>query len=275
METTRPPPSFPGWRPFNEATTSRPWRRGLRQSRPHSDVRLQRSHDLSAVETSPSGKRWSAQGNLQRSHDLSAVETILRVINLMIGKDLQRSHDLSAVETRSFQCTLSKPRRTFNEATTSRPWRLLCFICNRFRVANLQRSHDLSAVETLLHYHTEHHLGATSTKPRPLGRGDLRLIPPPPHVQRTSTKPRPLGRGDLPEEAVDAVGQLTSTKPRPLGRGDMFKVYGLDGSTYTSTKPRPLGRGDSSTLAILASHALALQRSHDLSAVETRISPVL
>ncbi len=196
METTRPPPSFPGWRPFNEATTSRPWRRGLRQSRPHSDVRLQRSHDLSAVETSPSGKRWSAQGNLQRSHDLSAVETILRVINLMIGKDLQRSHDLSAVETRSFQCTLSKPRRTFNEATTSRPWRLLCFICNRFRVANLQRSHDLSAVETLLHYHTEHHLGATSTKPRPLGRGDLRLIPPPPHVQRTSTKPRPLGRGD-------------------------------------------------------------------------------
>ena len=85
-----------------------------------------------------------------------------------------------------------------------------------------------------------------------------------------STKPRPFGRGDsLVRRQVERVS-VPSTKPRPFGRGDEAPPLVLEGVRPPSTKPRPFGRGDDPVIGDFARGQESLQRSHDLSAVETR-----
>src|SRR4051794_31853668 len=82
-----------------------------------------------------------------------------------------------------------------------------------------------------------HDLSAVETVHAPALDGDDDVHP-------ASTEPRPLGRGNPLEERLPAPAIGASTEPRPLGRGN-------DGSF--TVKPK----------------VVLLQRSHDLSAVET------
>ena len=159
---------------FNEATTFRSWRHYEEAYRKSPKMILQRSHDLSVVETPSVGRSGGGRRSdfneattfrswrhvtplcplsttllsLQRSHDLSVVETCLTDSSIARVRSLQRSHDLSVVETRIGKQIEFHREQDFNEATTFRSWR-------REGLDALPGNDD-----------------PTSTKPRPFGRGD-------------------------------------------------------------------------------------------------------
>ncbi len=142
-----------------------------------------------------------------------------------------------------------RPRRGFNAATASRPWRTSRQAGIDSTACRLQCGHGLSAVENLTQrvwtidevkgLQCGHGLSAVeNASRRRAGSGS----------RRASMRPRPLGRGEPgPAEAAEPAATAASMRPRPLGRGEPLA-------------PR-LRRGV----------PVGLQCGHGLSAVENRV----
>ena len=114
---------------FNGAMTLQPWIPRIRHSSTNELQLLQWSHDLSAMDTTNSGRQAS-----------------IRTLQL-----LQWSHDLSAMDTRFFRVVSRRlPKQSrFNGAMTFQPWiRWQAVFTSWERFRGLQWSHDLSAMDT-------------------------------------------------------------------------------------------------------------------------------
>ena len=123
-------------------------------------------------ETDAPGKK----GRLQRSHDLAAVERRMKAIGYRVRIQLQRSHDLAAVERRWTPSWPSAASTRFNGATTSRPWR-----GGRWAVSGRGEQH--ASTEPRPRGRGELHglrgartQGGASTEPRPRGRGETTVL---------------------------------------------------------------------------------------------------
>ena len=231
-------------------------------------AKLQRSHDLAAVE-SVTDAPWREVGFLlQRSHDLAAVERKTEWAPEVTTVLLQRSHDLAAVE-RHKALGITRYRWSFNGATTSRPW----------------RAGEALASSSVLH--------PASTEPRPRGRGERSSAALPPYasfsLQRShdlaavesglihshlgcppvaSTEPRPRGRGEdgggeRPASAVPSFNGATTSRPwrvrAPVRPGR---------TESTLQRSHDLAAVESNRCWAPSASTSGLQRSHDLAAVE-------
>ena len=180
---------------------------------------------------------------LQRSHDLAAVESISRGAPVPHINVLQRSHDLAAVE------------RLF--AVEEMP-----VMSN-----SLQRSHDLAAVERLpatpLAVAVIGFNGATTSRPWRAPRARRR----PPKSEDALQRSHDLAAVERspPSTTGGATCRFNgATTSRPWRA---LRVPGTTGSVLASTEPRPRGRGERAASG-RDWGSPALQRSHDLAAVE-------
>ena len=136
---------------FNAATTRRPWRTHFRLIPRTERMVLQCGHDPKAVENSwPRSEPCRLPPVLQCGHDPKAVENRLWKYATTTGIGLQCGHDPKAVENYDAR-NLLFARRSFNAATTRRPWRTPTWTrwpCRATCV--LQCGHDPKAVENHL-----------------------------------------------------------------------------------------------------------------------------
>ena len=100
------------------------------------------------MDTTPSASSTSSNVSLQWSHDLSAMDTTIWLATLWFDDELQWSHDLSAMDTRRPVERRPPTPDRFNGAMTFQPWILRVSVAADGLDRTLQWSHDLSAMDT-------------------------------------------------------------------------------------------------------------------------------
>ena len=260
---------------FNAATTRRPWRTYNAAPKTAKTLWLQCGHDPKAVENVPGdGAGRRSRNRLQCGHDPKAVENIFRTAVLSLppeasmrprpegrgelGRRFSVSRTTVAASMRPRpegrgepnQCwRRSSGGRSFNAATTRRPWRTILFHPALPSPRSLQCGHDPKAVENGPADSGSRAAVPASMRPRPEGRGE----PP----------PRPGGRSA-------AAGFNAATTRRPWRTYRSRRHPGRwPGCFNAATTRRPWRTGRSERAA---DPGAMLQCGHDPKAVENGTS---